>query len=155
MLREGFDVNNICVIVPLRSSQASDPAGADVRPRSAPDVAGDDAIDELKRETRERIAKQLEPTNYFDVLFIVEHPAFAEFYDELLDDGLAVEVDDDADRQEPSRRPRDRRSPRAASRRTTSRSRWIVRDAEEELEEPIARSADAATSKYPVDLLMR
>src|SRR5206468_7243758 len=58
---------------------------------------GDDQIDELKRETRERIAKRLEPTNYFDVLFVVEHRGFAEFYNELVDEGLAVEVSDAAD----------------------------------------------------------
>jgi type III restriction enzyme len=39
MLREGFDVNNICVIVPLRSVAGADSAGADHRPRPAADVA--------------------------------------------------------------------------------------------------------------------
>ncbi len=43
MLREGFDVNNICVIVPLRSSSS------------------------------------------LDILSIVEHPAFIEFYDRVLE----------------------------------------------------------------------
>lgn len=58
---------------------------------------GDDSIDELKRETRERIARREEPTNYFDVLFIVEHPAFSQFYDELLSGGLAAEAGEESD----------------------------------------------------------
>lgn len=97
MLREGFDVNNIAVIVPLRSSQApillEQLIGRGLRLM----WRGDEQIDEMKRETRCRIAGKLEPQNYFDVLFIVEHPAFAKFYDELMAEGLAGEVGDDAD----------------------------------------------------------
>ena len=39
MLREGFDVNNICVIVPLRSTAGSHPARADDWARPASHVA--------------------------------------------------------------------------------------------------------------------
>ncbi|HLI32636.1 MAG TPA: DEAD/DEAH box helicase family protein [Solirubrobacteraceae bacterium] len=97
MLREGFDVNNICVIVPLRSSQApillEQTIGRGLRLM----WRGDEQIDELKRETRERLRQRLEPSNHFDVLFIVEHPAFAQFYDDLLSEGLAGEVGDSGD----------------------------------------------------------
>lgn len=97
MLREGFDVNNIAVIVPLRSSQApillEQLIGRGLRLM----WRGDEQIDEMKRETRRRIANKLEPQNYFDVLFIVEHPAFTEFYDELMKEGLAGEVGDGSD----------------------------------------------------------
>lgn len=95
MLREGFDVNNICVIVPLRASQASILLEQTIGRGLRLMWRGDPAIDTLKQETRERIAKKLEPTNYFDVLFIIEHPRFSEFYDDLLDEGLATEVTDD------------------------------------------------------------
>jgi type III restriction enzyme len=94
MLREGFDVNNICVVVPLRSSEApillEQTIGRGLRLM----WRGNPGIDELKQETRERISRREEPNNYFDVLFIVEHPAFSRFYDDLLNGGLAVEVED-------------------------------------------------------------
>ena len=97
MLREGFDVNNICVIVPLRSSEASILLEQTVGRGLRLMWRGEPEIDELKRETRERIDKHLEPTNFFDVLFIIEHPAFSRFYDELLAGGLAGTVGDEAE----------------------------------------------------------
>lgn len=88
MLREGFDVNNICVIVPLRSSQAQilleQTVGRGLRLMWREAEYGD-----LKRENRERIAAGQEPGSLLDVLSIVEHPAFQSFYDELLRQGLA------------------------------------------------------------------
>lgn len=88
MLREGFDVNNICVIVPLRSSQAQilleQTIGRGLRLMWREAEYGD-----LKRENRERIAAGQEPGSLLDVLSIVEHPAFQSFYDELLKEGLA------------------------------------------------------------------
>lgn len=76
MLREGFDVSSICVIVPLRSSQAQILLERTIGRGLRLMWRGNSEIDELKRETRERISQHLEPTNCFDVLFIVEHPAF-------------------------------------------------------------------------------
>ena len=102
MLREGFDVNNICVIVPLRSSQAQILLEQTIGRGLRLMWRGDKQIDELKRETRERFRQKLEPSNYFDVLFIVEHPAFAQFYEDLLSDGLAGEVGDGGDNVNPS-----------------------------------------------------
>jgi type III restriction enzyme len=88
MLREGFDVNNICVIVPLRSSQAQilleQTIGRGLRLMwRGPEYA------DIKRENRERIQAGQEPGSLLDVLSIVEHPAFQSFYDELLKEGLA------------------------------------------------------------------
>lgn len=102
MLREGFDVNNICVIVPLRSSQAQILLEQTIGRGLRLMWRGDEQIDELKRETRERFRKKLEPNNYFDVLFIVEHPAFAQFYEDLLAEGLAGEVGEGGDNVNPS-----------------------------------------------------
>jgi type III restriction enzyme len=102
MLREGFDVNNICVIVPLRSSQAQILLEQTIGRGLRLMWRGDEQIDELKRETRERFRQKLEPSNYFDVLFIVEHPAFAQFYDDLLSEGLAGEVGEGSDSVNPS-----------------------------------------------------
>jgi type III restriction enzyme len=87
MLREGFDVSNICVIVPLRSSQApillEQIIGRGLRLMwREPDYL------EIKNENRIRLLqKKQEPSNYLDILSIVEHPAFIEFYDELVKEG--------------------------------------------------------------------
>ena len=93
MLREGFDVNNICVLVPLRSSQA---------PILLEQLVGrglrlmwreSDYID-IKREDCLRVLKNHQPPRtYIDTLSIVEHPAFIKFYDDLQDQGL-VAVDE-------------------------------------------------------------
>lgn len=97
MLREGFDVNNICVIVPLRSSQAQilleQTIGRGLRLmwRQA-------EYTDIKLENRERINRGQEPGSLVDVLSIIEHPAFQHFYDELMADGLAAATSgDDAD----------------------------------------------------------
>lgn len=94
MLREGFDVNNICVIVPLRASSAQilleQTIGRGLRLMwREPEFA------DLKRENRERIDRGEEPGNLIDVLSIIEHPAFQQFYDDLLAEGLAGTTGDD------------------------------------------------------------
>ena len=88
MLREGFDVNNICVIVPLRSSQAQILLEQTIG-RGLRLMWRDEEYADLKRENRERINTGLEPDNLIDILSIVEHPAFQSFYDELMAEGLA------------------------------------------------------------------
>lgn len=93
MLREGFDVNNICVLVPLRSSQApillEQLVGRGLRLMwREPDYT------DVKREDRLRVLKfHKPPTTYIDTLSIVEHPVFIKFYDDLQEQGL-VAVDD-------------------------------------------------------------
>ncbi|MFZ5995457.1 MAG: DEAD/DEAH box helicase [Thermodesulfobacteriota bacterium] len=91
MLREGFDVSNICVIVPLRSTQA---------PILLEQIIGrglrlmwrEPDYQDIKNENRVRLLqKKQEPSNYLDILSIVEHPAFIEFYDDLVGEGLIGE----------------------------------------------------------------
>ncbi|MFM1980681.1 MAG: hypothetical protein RLZ68_1946, partial [Pseudomonadota bacterium] len=96
MLREGFDVNNICVIVPLRSSQAQILLEQTIG-RGLRLMWRDDEYTDLKRENRERINAGQEPGSLIDVLSIVEHPAFQSFYDDLLNEGLAGTTGDDTD----------------------------------------------------------
>ena len=88
MLREGFDVSNICVIVPLRSSQApillEQTIGRGLRLMWREEDYAD-----IKRENRERIHAGQEPKSLLDVLTIIEHPAFQFFYDELMQSGGA------------------------------------------------------------------
>lgn len=154
MLREGFDVNSICVIVPLRSSQASILLEQTIGRGLRLMWRGDPSIDELKAETRERISKGMEPTNYFDVLFIVEHPAFSEFYDELVNGGLMVETGDDADNTgatgdlehvdlRPGYQAYDFEIP------------VILRDADEELRQPSINPLELAPPPYPLDLIIK
>ncbi len=88
MLREGFDVNNICVIVPLRSSQAQILLEQTIG-RGLRLMWRDAEYADIKRENRERITAGQEPGSLLDVLSIVEHPAFQSFYDDLLQAGLA------------------------------------------------------------------
>ena len=98
MLREGFDVNNICVIVPLRSTESQilleQTIGRGLRLMwREPDY------EEIKQENRRNIlVKKTQPTNYLDLLSIIEHPAFTKFYDEYIEEGLVAEV-----REEPGK----------------------------------------------------
>lgn len=84
MLREGFDVNNICVIVPLRSSTSyillEQTIGRGLRL-----MWREPQFEDSKRESREKLLiRKEEPENYMDILCIVEHPAFVEFYEKEL-----------------------------------------------------------------------
>ena len=96
MLREGFDVNNICVIVPLRSSQAQILLEQTIG-RGLRLMWRDEEYADLKRENRERINAGQEPGSLMDVLCILEHPAFQSFYDELINEGLAGTTGDESD----------------------------------------------------------
>lgn len=96
MLREGFDVNNICVIVPLRSSQAQILLEQTIG-RGLRQMWREPEFSDLKRENRERLDRHQAPESLIDVLSIVEHPAFQRFYDDLLAEGLAGTVGNDDD----------------------------------------------------------
>ena len=96
MLREGFDVNNICVIVPLRSSQAQILLEQTIG-RGLRLMWRDAEYTDLKRENRERINAGQEPGSLLDVLSIVEHPAFQSFYEDLIKEGLAGTTGDGMD----------------------------------------------------------
>lgn len=154
MLREGFDVNNICVIVPLRSSKAQILLEQTIGRGLRLMWRGDEQIDELKRQTRDRFKKKLEPTNDFDVLFIVEHPAYANFYDELLASGLAGEVGDEGNKTNPTG-DLESIDLREDFEQYDFHIPFIVRDAEEELRAPTLNPLTLPTSKYQVDLLLR
>ena len=83
MLREGFDVNNVCVIVPLRSAEA---------PILLEQVLGrglrlmwrEPEFNDIKSENRRNIYElKKEPLTYFDILSVIEHPAYEQFYEDL------------------------------------------------------------------------
>ena len=96
MLREGFDVNNICVIVPLRSTQAQILLEQTIG-RGLRLMWRGEEFEAQKRENRQRIREGKSPQSMIDVLSIVEHPAFQAFYDELMSEGLIGEIDDEDD----------------------------------------------------------
>ncbi len=96
MLREGFDVSNICVIVPLRASGAGILLEQTIG-RGLRLMWRGNEFDDIKRENRQRIRAGQTPSNMIDILSIVEHPAFQSFYDDLINEGLAAEADDDDD----------------------------------------------------------
>ena len=101
MLREGFDVSNICVIVPLRASSAGilleQTIGRGLRLmwRGA-------EFDDIKRENWQLIKNGKTPASMIDILSIVEHPAFIQFYEDLRSQGLVGETDEDDDTEESS-----------------------------------------------------
>jgi len=101
MLREGFDVNNICVIVPLRASGAQILLEQTIG-RGLRLMWRDSEFDDIKRENRERINRGEEPGSLIDILSIVEHPRFEAFYDDLMRDGLVGTTGGDDTDPEPA-----------------------------------------------------
>jgi type III restriction enzyme len=88
MLREGFDVNNVCVIVPLRASSAQilleQTLGRGLRL-----MWREGEYQETKERARHQLlVEKVEPCAVLDFLYIIEHPAFAAFYDKMAEEGL-------------------------------------------------------------------
>lgn len=95
MLREGFDVNNICVIVPLRSNESmillEQTIGRGLRLMWRGNEFGD-----IKAENRKRLLQdKKEPSSYLDILSIVEHPHFIDFYEKFIEGGMVATVEGD------------------------------------------------------------
>ena len=90
MLREGFDVNNICVVVPLRASSSSKLLEQLIG-RGLRLMWREPEYNEIKNENREKLlVKKQEPSNYMDILSVIEHPRFIEFYDRVLAETLGI-----------------------------------------------------------------
>jgi DNA or RNA helicases of superfamily II len=95
MLREGFDVNNICVTVPLRSS-SSFILLEQIIGRGLRLMWREPEFKEIKDENRLKLLERKEePSNYLDILSIVEHPAFIQFYDDLIREGAMGTIKED------------------------------------------------------------
>ncbi len=152
MLREGFDVNNICVIVPLRSSQASILLEQTIGRGLRLMWRGDAAIDDLKRESRKMIRDKREPNNYFDMLFVVEHPAFAEFYEELMN-GAAGVIDDGDDDVTRVTGDIEKVDLRERYRQYDFEIPIIIRDPEEEMRAPVVDPLELKVSKFEIGYL--
>ena len=155
MLREGFDVSNICVVVPLRASRAQILLEQTIGRGLRLMWRGVESIDELKGETRERIRKGEEPNNFFDVLFIVEHPAFSDFYDDLLNSGLAIETGDDEGDGTGVTGDLEHVDLRDGYEAYDFEVPIILRDADEELKQPSIDPMSLTPSKFPLELMKR
>jgi type III restriction enzyme len=82
--REGFDVNNICVIVPLRSA-SSYVLLEQLIGRGLRLMWRGPEYDDTRKENREKLlVKKEEPNSYIDILSVVEHPNFIEYYERVL-----------------------------------------------------------------------
>ncbi|MEK7099369.1 MAG: DEAD/DEAH box helicase family protein [Patescibacteria group bacterium] len=96
MLREGFDTRNVAVTVVLRSAEADllleQVVGRGLR-LMFPAYEYPE-LQELKREAREDVMRNRPPQYAFDFLFVVEHPRFKAFYDELRAQGYAIGIGD-------------------------------------------------------------
>lgn len=90
MLREGFDVNNICVIVPLRSAQSSVLLEQTVGRGLRLMWRGERIYEDIHRDNLDKLKRHETINNRLDYLSIIEHPTFMQFYDEL-ERGLVVE----------------------------------------------------------------
>jgi type III restriction enzyme len=96
MLREGFDKNNICVIAVLRATEADllleQIVGRGLRqmfPRYAsPEIWA------AKEESFQLLRRGKRPPNSLDFLFIVEHPRFRQFYEQLRQQGYLISSGD-------------------------------------------------------------
>lgn len=93
MLREGFDVSNICVIVPLRASESAILIEQTIG-RGLRLMWRDNAGAQMRQENLKALQNGQKPKSYIDHLFIIEHPSFQRFYDEMIREHL-VFVDTD------------------------------------------------------------
>jgi type III restriction enzyme len=92
MLREGFDKNNICVVVVLRATEADllleQIVGRGLR-LMFPSYTYPELLDS-KREAYYEIRRNKIPSNSLDFLFVVEHPRFRAFYESLKQEGYII-----------------------------------------------------------------
>jgi len=92
-LREGFDKTNICVITALRSGEADilleQIVGRGLR-LMFPAYKTDQTIQDAKRQAFEALKRQESPDFSLDFLYLVEHPRFREFYENLRKEGYLI-----------------------------------------------------------------
>ncbi|KPQ43796.1 MAG: type I restriction enzyme EcoKI subunit R [Candidatus Methanoperedens nitroreducens] len=89
MLREGFDVKNVCVLVVLRRSD-SDLLTEQVIGRGIRQMFPEPEYRAEKSENYQKIKNKEPLINSYDLLFIVEHPKYNEIYTQLTEAGAAI-----------------------------------------------------------------
>lgn len=89
MLREGFDVKNVCVLVVLRTSE-SDLLTEQVIGRGIRQMFPEPEYKVEKNENYQKIKNKEPLINSYDLLFVVEHPKYNEIYTQLTEAGAAI-----------------------------------------------------------------
>lgn len=89
MLREGFDVKNVCVLVVLRRSD-SDLLTEQVIGRGIRQMFPEPGYKLEKIENYQKIKNKEPLINSYDLLFVVEHPKYNEIYTQLTEAGAAI-----------------------------------------------------------------
>jgi len=89
MLREGFDVKNVCVLVVLRRSD-SDLLTEQVIGRGIRQMFPEMEYHHDKVENLDRLKNRQELINSYDLLFVVEHPKYNEIYSQLTEAGALI-----------------------------------------------------------------
>lgn len=89
MLREGFDVKNVCVLVVLRTSE-SDLLTEQVIGRGIRQMFPEPEYRAEKVENYQKIKNKEPLINSYDLLFVVEHPKYNEIYTQLTEAGAAI-----------------------------------------------------------------
>jgi type III restriction enzyme len=89
MLREGFDVRNVCVLVVLRRSD-SDLLTEQVIGRGIRLMFSEPEYTPDKLENFRCIENRQQLTNSYDLLFVVEHPKYNEIYNQLTEAGAVI-----------------------------------------------------------------
>lgn len=96
MLREGFDKNNIAVIVVLRATEADllleQIVGRGLR-LMFPSYSYPE-LQDSKKQAYDEIRLNKTPSNSLDFLFVVEHPRFRAFYESLKQEGYILGTGD-------------------------------------------------------------
>lgn len=89
MLREGFDVKNVCVLVVLRRSD-SDLLTEQVIGRGIRQMFPEMEYFKDKVENLEKLKNREPLINSYDLLFVVEHPKYNEIYTQLTEAGALI-----------------------------------------------------------------
>lgn len=89
MLREGFDVKNVCVLVVLRRSD-SDLLTEQVIGRGIRQMFPEMEYFRDKVENLEKLRSREPLINSYDLLFVVEHPKYNEIYKQLTEAGVLI-----------------------------------------------------------------
>ncbi|MDO8339082.1 MAG: hypothetical protein Q7T16_00315, partial [Candidatus Burarchaeum sp.] len=89
MLREGFDVRNVCVLVVLRPSD-SDLLTEQILGRGIRLMFSEDEYREPKLQNMELLKKNEPLINAYDFLFVVEHPKYNQIYNDLKNAGALL-----------------------------------------------------------------
>lgn len=96
MLREGFDKNNIAVIVVLRATEADllleQIVGRGLRLMFPANDYPE--LQDSKKQAYDEIRLNKIPSNSLDFLFVVEHPRFRAFYESLKQEGYIIGTGD-------------------------------------------------------------